>query len=222
VFGGAISWCGYFSQQTWTFNFSESKWERRSPSGPKPRAVPGVVSGYDPNTRRVFLHDDADLYSYDFEDDRYRRLAAGNTIDYHMTGVVEPMQRKFVIVGAGRVYVYDIGPRSWYSRKTVTTTGGDAIVNSMYPGLAFNPASGQIVAWNGGDTVYSLDLQNRTWVPVTYPGGPGRALDNGTYKRWSYSPASGVFVIVNSMLSNAWAFRFTPDAGQGPTSGSKP
>lgn len=210
VVGGSLSWCGFFSQGTWTFDFSTNKWERRSPSGRHPRAVPGIVSAYDPNTRRVFVHDDTNLYSYEFESDRYRHLAGDNPIDYHMTGVVAVARRKFVIVGAGQVYVYDIGPRSWYTRRTLRTTGGEAIVNSIYPGVAYDPTTERIVAWNGGDSVYSLDLDTGTWTATTFPGGPGKALDNGTFKRWSYSVASGMFVLVNSMRGNAWAFRLPP------------
>jgi hypothetical protein len=55
--------------------------------------------------------------------------------------------------------------------------------------------------------VYSLDLDTKQWTPVTFSGGPGQALRNGTYNRWSYSPKSGVFVVINSVDSNAWALR---------------
>lgn len=223
VFGGSLAYCGFLGQGTWTFNFTTSTWEKRNPSGPIPRAVPGVVTAYDPNTRKVFLHDDADLYSYDFEADRYRRLASGNPIDYHMSGVIDPTRRKFVIVGRGRVYVYDIGPRSWYTRKTLATSGSNPIVDGIYPGLAYDPVSDRIVAWNGGDIVYTLNWETGAWLSATYPGGPGNALDNGTFKRWSYSTASGVFVLVNSMHANAWALRLTlPAAHPAPSAPLRP
>jgi hypothetical protein len=211
-----LSWCGFFSQETWTFNFTSSEWERRKASGPIPRAVPGIVAVYDPGTRKVFLHDDADLYSYEFEGDRFRRLASGNPIGYRMTGVIDPVRRKFVLVGNGRVFVYDIGPRSWYTRQTLNTRGGKPIVDSGYPGLAYDPVSERIVAWNGGDNVYALDLASGAWETTTYPGGPGKALDNGTNKRWSYSAESGFFVVVNSMYSNVWVFRLTPAGSRAP------
>lgn len=209
VFGGSLSWCGFLGQGTWTFNFANSEWEKRKPSGPTPRGVPGIVTAYDPSTRKVFLHDDANLYSYEFEGDRFRRLAIGNPIDYHMTGVIDPVRRKFVVVGSGQVFAYDIGPRSWHTRQTLKTRGGRVIVDSIYPGLAYDPISDRIVAWNGGDTVYALNLDTSTWEPTTYAGGPGKALENGTFKRWSYSAPSGFFVLVNSMHSNVWAFRLT-------------
>jgi hypothetical protein len=212
VFGGSLSDCGYMSRGTWTFSFETERWERRNPKGPIPNAMPGVVSAYDPNTRMIFLHDDKALYSYDVDADRYQRLSGEDPIDYHMTGVIDPLRRKFVIVGAGAVYVYDIGRGSRFARRTLKTTGGAPIVESDYPGLAYHPATHRIIAWNGGDTVYSLDLDSGAWSSTTAAGGPGPARENGTYKRWSYAPAPDVFILVNSADHNARIFRLRPDS----------
>ena len=206
VFGGSLASCGYFSTGTWMFNFGSSRWEARRPSGRVPRADPGVVTAYDPVTKKVFVHDLEALYAYDPAADRYERLAGGE-IDYHMTAVLDPVRRKLLVVGAGEAYVYDISGQSWRMRRSLRTTGGDPIVKSIYPGLAYDPDRDRIVAWSGGDTVYSLDLDTGVWTPITYPGGPGPALETGTYKRWSYSRASGVFVVVNSVDSDAYVLR---------------
>lgn len=211
AFGGSLSRCGGSRQATWTFDFASGKWERRNHSGTVPNPDYGIVSAYDPKTRKVFLHDSSSFYAYTFETDRYERLATNSPIDYHMTAVIDPVRRKFVVVGAGSVHVYDLDARHFFrSRQTITTNGGDPIVRSLYPGLAYDPITASVVAWNGGDTVYRLDLDSATWVAVPYPGGPGPAAQHGTFKRWSYSPASGVFVVINSMDRNAYAFRLTP------------
>ena len=218
VFGGSLSPCGSFSQATWAFNFSTSSWEKRNPSGSVPAAVPGIVSAYDPNSGKVFLHDNLDLYTYSYPTDSYQKLTNnGIGIDYHMTGVIDPVRKKFVIIGAGQSWLYDISPSSTYAKQTLNTVGGDAIINSLYPGLAYDPVSDRIVAWNGGDAVYSLNLDTNTWTAVTsYSGGPGTAVANGTYKRWSYSPTSGVFVVVNSVDQNAFTFRLTSGGSTPP------
>jgi hypothetical protein len=208
VFGGG-NLCGNFSSVTWTYSFGDAKWERRNSSGTIPRAVPGIVSAYDSASGDVYLHDDRYLYRYDYSTDNYERLSGSNGIDYHMTGAIDPVRRKFVIVGAGSVYVYDISTNSNYTQQTLNTTGGNDVVNSFYAGLAYHPPSGKVVAWNGGDTVYSLDLNTATWTSTSPPGGPGPALVNGTYKRWSYSPASNAFVVVNSVDSDAYRFTFS-------------
>ena len=80
--------------------------------------------------------------------------------------------------------------------------------NTVYPGLAYDPVNDRIVAWNGGDTVYSLNLDNNVWTPITYSGGP-TAMDNGTYKRWSYSPSLNAFVSYNSVDSDGYVLLLT-------------
>jgi hypothetical protein len=223
VFGGSLSECGSFSNATWTFNFTSMTWERRNPAGPIPRPDPGVVSAYDPTTGKVFLHDSSYFYSYDFGTDRYERLSSFNGIDYHMTAVIDPVRRKFFVVGAGYVYAYDLGRHGlFFGRQTLDTKGGEPIVKSVYPGLAYNPTTGTILAWNGGDTVYSLNVDTKTWTPITYSGGPGEAPRNGTFKRWSYSPTSGVFVVANRMNQNVYVFRLTPGSGAAETPPSLP
>jgi hypothetical protein len=207
VFGGSLSPCGNFSNETWTFSFADSKWERRSPRGTKPRPEPGAIAVYDPVERRVLVHDSTTLYAYDFESNRYRDLSGGHPIDYHLSGVIHPRQRKLVLVGTGRVYLYDLGPKSWHWRRSLSTKGGDAIVNGVYPGLAYDPVSDRIVAWNGGDVVYSLDLDTKMWTPMRYPGGPREIPENGTFKRWAYVDGLDAFVLVPSGHGNAFMFR---------------
>ncbi|HKW94429.1 MAG TPA: hypothetical protein VJX92_21270 [Methylomirabilota bacterium] len=211
AFGGARATCGYASDGTWTFDFKRSVWESRKPGGSLPRPDYGVVAVYDAVSRKVFVHDSSTLYAYTLETDRYESWSSGGQVDYHLAGVIDPVRRKFVMVGTGNVYVYDIGKKSfWSGRESLRTRGGEAIVQSGYPGLAYDPVSGRIVAWNGGDSVYQLDLDRGVWTPITYPNGPGESQQNGTFKRWSYSPGSDVFVLINEMAGNAYVLRLAP------------
>jgi hypothetical protein len=216
VFGGSLSPCGYFIDGTWTFDMGSKTWQKMNPSGDIPHDVPGIVTAYDPNTGNVYLHDDQYLYSYSFAGNSFQRLSGSNITDYHLSGTIDPVNGKFVMVGAGNVYVYDINPGSAYTRVSLATTGGSSIVNSYYPGLAFDSSQGKIVAWNGGDTVYVLDLESAAWSPITFSGGPGASPANGTYNRWSYSPASGVFVLVNAMDSNVFTLRLSESEDNEP------
>jgi hypothetical protein len=167
--------------------------------------VPGIVTAYDPLTSKVYLHDDRALYSYTYDTDTFEHLA-DDSIDYHLTMALDENKRTLVMVGAGSAYTYDLGAAT-IARKTLATTGGDAIVASNYPGLAYDPVGKRIVAWSGGDTVYALDLSTSTWTPTTRPGGPGPANQTGTYKRWGYSAKTGVFVLVNGSDQDAYTLR---------------
>jgi hypothetical protein len=205
VFGGSMPPCGYLSQDTWTYSFADQAWEPHAPSGPIPEAVPGIVADYDPISKQVLLHDASALYRYDVAQDAFELLLDEDSIDYHMTGVVEPIARKLVLVGAGSVLTYDIDGD--HARSELVTTGGDAIVGSGYPGLAYDSEGGKIVAWNGGDTAYELDLESRAWTALSSPNGPGDANETGTYKRWRYVPGQKSFVLVNGPNQNAYVFR---------------
>src|SRR5262249_44767937 len=136
VFGGSLSPCGSFSAGTWTYSFVSNQWEQRNPTGQIPHADPGVVTSYDPNTGKVFLHDSASLYVYDFDSNSYTKLGADQGIDYHMTGVIDPVRKKFLILGAGQAWIVDIGAGSSYTLQALASTGGSALINSDYPGLA--------------------------------------------------------------------------------------
>jgi hypothetical protein len=206
VFGGSMPPCGYLSDDTWTYSFADQKWEAHAPSGPTPKAVPGIAADYDPVSKKVFLHDDHRLYSYSLEQDAFELLLDDDTIDYHMTGSIDAATGTLVLVGTGNVYSYDIRAAK-PKRSVLITTGADTLVQSVYPGLAYDSDSGHIVAWNGGDSAYSLDIASRTWTALSSPNGPGDANETGTFKRWRYVPGENSFVLVNGAKQNAFVFR---------------
>lgn len=183
VYGGSLA-CGpgHFGGDTWTFHFPSLTWQRMDPSGPQPRFDAGVVTAYDPNSGKVYVHDAHNLYAYSFETDSYDLLAADNHIDYHMTAAVDPMRRKLVIIGGpdendGGVTVYDIGPNSSFNRERWPT--GPPIVSEASPGLAYDPGSDRMVAWNGGDTVHLLDMETRSWSSRTIDPRGKRGVAKG-------------------------------------------
>ena len=221
VFGGASAPCGFFTNDTWTFGFSSMTWQKRSPSGPIPEGNYGRVTAYNPTTQKVYIADQTTLYSYSYESDQYTALA-NHTIGQEMTGVFDSKRQLFVMVGNGAVYAYDVSASSNYQRQTWNTSGGSSIVNANNPGVAYDPVTDRIVGWNGGNTVYSLDPTTKVWTAITFPGGPGSAISNGTFKRWTYSPASGVFAVVNSVDSNAFALRLAAGTPPPPVADTTP
>jgi parallel beta-helix repeat protein len=207
VFSGILA-CGAAlkSSATWTFDMVTGQWQQLNPSGTGPRAAIGVVAVYDPNTGKVFVHDDINFFSYDPGTDKYQQLGSGGYqyIGQELTGVIDPVRKKLIMVGRGQQWIIDISPGSSTTMKPLGSTGGGAIVGSPSPGLAYDSANDRIVAWSGGDTVYCLNLDTNVWSPLTSAGGPGAAISAGTFGRWAYSPISNAFAVVNSIDSNAF------------------
>ncbi len=216
VFGGASAPCGFFTDDTWTFNFTSMTWQKMNPTGPLPEANYGRATAYDPSTKKVYIADQTTLYSYTYETNAYVALA-NHAIGQEMTGVMDTKRHLFMMIGNGAVRAYDVTVANPVM-QTWNTTGGASIVNANNnPGVAYDSVNDRIVGWNGGNTVYSLDPTTKVWTASTFAGGPGASIANGTFKRWAYSPASGAFVVINSVDNDAFALKLAAGSTPSPT-----
>lgn len=210
VFGGSLACAsGNFGNDTWTFDFGTERWTRRTPSGPTPWGDAGVMTAYDPVTGLVFLHDRINLYSFDSRNNRYTQLSSGNAgLSYYGAATIDPERRLFLLFTGGGMRSYSIANGSSYQMQNFNSSGGNAIVNSAYPGVTYDPITDRIIGWTqgSGNSVYSLNVDTRQWSPITYSGGP-QAVGNGTHGRLRYSVASGVFVLANRVTDNVYILR---------------
>jgi hypothetical protein len=213
VFSGSLA-CGSGSAGTvtWLFNFATMQWERKNPTGTLPTGAFGVLTAYDLTTGLIYLHDLRYLYSYDAAADRYTRLSTNQaSIDYHLAATLDPVRKKFVVVGMGRVYTHDISAGATASLQTLSTSGGGSVVGAAYPGVDYDPSTDRIVGWSGSDrnNVYSLNLDTGQWTVSQFTGGPPAAAQNGTHGRWRYSAKSGVFALANKVGDNIYVMRLS-------------
>ncbi len=209
VAGGALATCGFMSEGTWTFDFKSSKWAQVS-SAVHPNAAPGIVTAYDANTGKVWVHDGNTFFSFDPLTNKYQVALDNTPIDYHLTGVLDPKRKKFLMIGGGEQWIIDVSGTS-FKQQALGSTGGSSIIGASSPGLAYDKVKDRIVAWSGGNTVYVLDMDTKVWTAVTHPSGPGAAMSNGTNGRWEYVPALNAFVIVNGVDSDAFLLRLNLD-----------
>jgi hypothetical protein len=220
--------CGYAVQGTWTLslgsidttpNGQAAPWMEMKPDPYPTKASYGVVSAYDPATKAVIVNDTYNLWSYDLTTNHYTLLNDSNAtsahIDYHMTGRVDPKRNLFIVVGGvaasgGGMQVFDLAGSTHAQQDwTNQVTGCDALLSANSPGFAYDAGRDRFVGWAGGNVVYLFDPDAKKCETVTYGGGP-KAQENGTFGRFRYFPALGVFAVVNDPDQNAYTLRIAP------------
>jgi hypothetical protein len=224
VYGGspATSGAGFASTDTWTLDLRTLQWKRiddpntRSPLG----SDFGVVADYDPNTQRVFVHDNHDFWQYTDESHSYKHLAASQ-ISIYNSAVIDPKRKLFFIIGgqdpksstADVIQVIDISRGRNYALQNWHTSGCGALPNAGYPGVAYDPVLDRIVGWVGGNTVYIFNPETKSCTTNSPPNGPGPQQPNGTHGRFRYFPAIDGFVLVNDASQNAYVLKLASARG---------
>ena len=218
--GGPNVGCG--SLATWTLNMSNLKWTQQSPSGTAPNYTGGLAAvSYDPNTGLVFISNESynQFATYNPTTNTYKILNGNAGTDYHLTSIIDPTRKLFLMFGAGQAWKIDIsGNDPSYLLHSINATGC-GFVSSLYPGVGFDTKQSLVVGWAGGDTVYLYNATTDSCSSVTYANGPGAQQANGTYKRFSYFPSLNVFAVVNSTTQNAYVLRLTSGGGSGGSGG---
>jgi Big-like domain-containing protein/fibronectin type III domain protein len=221
-----VGYAGRLSD-TWTLDLGTLAWKRQDPLATSSRPVygisglgEGIISDYDPVTKKVIVTDNVNWYSFDQASNAYTLLNQGyQHINYLQWGAIDPGHRLFLTFGGNQVFAYSLTTNT-IQDWTAQVTGCDPIVKSEYPGLAYDPTQGKIVGWAGGNTVYVFDAGTKSCVAQTFPNGPPAQQTDGTFGRFRYFPALGVFGLVNDWQQNAFTLRLTPASGGG--TGSAP
>lgn len=207
---GALVPCGGSGNDTWVYNFTQGKWTQEV-------ALPAYVSYgsmavYDPATQQVFVHDTYDFLSYSLPTNTYTVRTPNANVDYHLSAAIDIKRRKFVMLGDNKVQVIDLAT---YQMTTMSTTNAPTLLSAGSPGVGYDPVGDRIVAWSGGSNVYALNMDSGVWTQIATNQGPTSAAPvPGTFGRFGYVPAYGVFAMVNSIDENAWVFK--PSTGSAP------
>ena len=209
------------STDIWTYSFSNGTWQQMSPSGDnilmgfQATDTEGTAVSYDPVSQFVFIDNRLGLLTYNFATNtlKIRNNQGGNYRAFEATTVIDPIRRYLYTIGGGQMWRWDISAimagdttATIPNPTAISSSGGSAIVSAPHPGLAWDSTNQRVVAWSGGNTVYALNGATNAWTGTTFSGGPA-AIAQGTFKRWSYSPTSNVFVVVNSVDSPAYTLR---------------
>ena len=211
--GGALySGSGGAKNDTWTFDFEKRVWERKAKSLEDRGSI--VSSAYDPVTQHIFVQRYTLFMEYNPMTDIWTKRGAYDLgFSAQGVGVMDPKRRKFLIIGGGMVWAYDLKQAGRLQLQRLHTTGDTTIVQTRYPGVEYDPITDKIVGWNGGADVYTLDVDTLIWtkhLPApTNTVIPGSAASAGTFGRFRYIPSKNVFITVSSIDQNVYIYKFS-------------
>jgi hypothetical protein len=201
---GAMTPCGYLDPATWTYDLTGKRWTMKMASSPSKSF--NTMAVYDAATRNVYVKDQSNFFAYSYDTNKYTQLnSSQQAVDYHLSAAIDSKRRKFVMIGNG-VQVIDLATNQMTTMSTSNAPG--FVTSQQSPGLEYDPVADRIVAWHGGSGVYALNMDTGVWSQVATNQGPTAAAPQwGTFGRWGYVPAYGVFVLINDIDQNAWVFK---------------
>ena len=220
--GGSKSSCGSMSDKIWKLDLDTMQWTLMEPHrGDNFLYAPGISADYDPNSHAVLFSDTEHFFRYDTSTNTVKKLSELHGVDYHQTGILDPERKLFLMIGyPNQFWAIDVGPHSKYDIQdwSKRVRGCDALVHAPAPGLAYDPVQHAVVSWVGGDSVYVFDPDQKICEEKSFPHGPGKAQEKGSFGRFRYFPSRRVFVIVNDWNQNAYTLRLTEALSSKPQS----
>jgi hypothetical protein len=200
------------------FNFNTNTWSTLASSSATDY---GALTATDPNTGHVWFHGAGSagfLREYNPQTNVWtRRGASGTWIDYEMTASLDPIKRRFVVVGLRRFVVFNMDGGTSASPTEVSTSGPRTAQNFESPGFEWDPVIRKFVAWGSGASVYTIDLDSNTWTQVapaaTNTVTPTAPTVQGTFGRWRYMPTYNAYILVNEINQNVYFYKLSAGAG---------
>jgi hypothetical protein len=223
LYGAFKSTCGNDTDGQWQYNPTSNAWSQQTPSTHPSHASNGSVPqfAYDPTTQNIYEveNNTGIFWQYNVAANTWTNLANVTACSglLNMTTAIDNGRRMYFCVGNGGFGKVSL--TAPYTGTKLTGTGCSAIIGKAGPGFVYDPVQKLLVGWAGGDTAYIYNPDTDSCSAVTYTGGPTVIQANGTFGRFNYSPSLGVFVVANSISTNAYTLRLTQAGGTGGGSG---
>lgn len=242
AYSGAVWQGGFVSAATWTFDTAQKNWTEHlrwdsslPETHPDITARPAnilqgldVFSVYDPVTGYIYAHGNRRLQRFDPKTQQWMLLTDNNNISstsVHSTAAYDYEHNKIVAIGGSSDYpirpsyyeIVESGAKQKAIYHDLVTTGDNEIEYTDGPGIAYDPDADVFVAWNGGKSIYVLNMQVNPphWEKVLLDGDdPGPSARMGTFGRLRYVPDKKVFMLVNRIAVEEDGFTLIKDAKQ--------
>ena len=219
-FGGSYYKSGNaYDKHAYLYNPETRAWSRRAEA---PQRVLTPVADYDAKTGTVLVVSATGLLSYDPKSDSWKTLLAKDGQVEINAGAIDHGTRRFVVVGRhGEIKFYEldnIGLRQRAPLKGRADWGNRV-------GLAYHSPSGQLVLWEGGREIWTLNartwevckIANKNGKAPTATTDRGRPKSQGVYGRWRYVPSRDLFIGYNDSNDNVWLYQLALNSGKGST-----
>jgi hypothetical protein len=117
---------------------------------------------------------------------------------------------EWVTIGAGEYDNQNIVEPDYPEQRF--QSGGGLIYYASAPGIDYDSAADDLVAWPNRGAPYALDLETKVWTIGNADGAPG-SDNRGTFGRWRYIDAYNVFILINSVDENVYFYKHTSGCG---------
>ncbi|HEX9626890.1 MAG TPA: hypothetical protein VGA00_08150 [Acidiferrobacterales bacterium] len=210
---------GNGSRATWFFDFDAREWQRKADI---PESAVQQITAYDPVSGLLFEHGINAMYAFNPATNQWTTagdVSSGSWYQGDMTMTVDPKRRKIVAIGRGSAFVWTINANGTVSaRSPLSTSGATDIQSPNAPGFVYDSSSDRFVAWNGGASVYVLNMDTLVWSRVN-PAATNSVVptnvtaSGGTFGRFQYIPSKNAFIAVNATNQNVYIYKLSSGTG---------
>lgn len=198
------------SKKTQCFSIVDLEWKNYATNSGV-GSTNGSVTARDNATGKIYWHggqsSKSGLMEYTPSTDSWKSLTS-SSIPSNLNAAFHPEKKMIVAIGKGSVYAWDLITKKF---SKLNTTGDKDALKGNAPGFDYDPVSKMLVAWTGGASVYTLDLDTLVWkkhLPAKSSVFiPSIQTPNGIFGRWKYVPEKDVFVGFNSANGNVFIYK---------------
>ena len=184
------------------YDFASAAWVR-SAANPQP----GYGASATDAAGNIWFVSQSNLLQFDPGLDKWTVEPSSTTGGYAPGAAVDTKRNVLVVTNDGvAITTYALGQAG--APRTDAVASGLAAL-SVANNLEYLPAIDRFIAWtNQGRSVSFLDPTTWHWTTAQPTGDdPGAGADTGTYGRFRYSSARGVFMLVNTTTTNVFLYK---------------
>lgn len=214
VHGGSLSGGGWPTYGTWFYHRDTLTWEQL----PSTRGLCGAsdygstsltdYAVWDPVRKVVHVMVRGGMRNYDPATRRwFCEGSQSEWTDGSLGHAFDAERQVFLVIGQGITQAWDTSTDPW-TNKGVAITGDRTPVNAVGPGLAYDPVAKRYLAYNGGQTIWSIDRDSWVSMPLPASGAdPGPKQGDGTFSRFQFVAKDYGVIVSNTIDAGVFYYQ---------------